>query len=297
MNKDFTFHPKLIVTDLDGTALRDNKEISPATKNAFLRFKQAGIPIAIATARYIAGAAPYAKALSADYQLLTDGTLVFYQNHLFYSNAMDCYTTNTILSILRKKGYTKHIAIPTTQGIFRYPQGIPIPSQEALTETSTIVSPTFCLDSAALSGQPNPTSADQNGNTIGWHFDIEKPFPFPANKLVVAMPEEKCAIAIMKQCDCQYLRYRDEDRYTFFHPSAGKLDAIRQVAKHLCISLDDVLVFGDDRNDMDMIQHCGMGVAMANALPEVLNVANAITLSNEEDGVASFLNHLELANG
>ena len=43
---------------------------------------------------------------------------------------------------------------------------------------------------------------------------------------------------------------------------------------------------------MEMITHCGYGVAMKNALPQVQAAANATTLSNEEDGVAVYLNTL-----
>ena len=43
---------------------------------------------------------------------------------------------------------------------------------------------------------------------------------------------------------------------------------------------------------MEMITHCGCGVAMKNALPQVQAAANATTLSNEEDGVAVYLNTL-----
>ena len=71
------FFPKLIVTDLDGTALKNDKTISDRTIQAFSRCEQMGIPVAIATARYIYGARPYAEALHARYQILTDGTLIY----------------------------------------------------------------------------------------------------------------------------------------------------------------------------------------------------------------------------
>jgi hydroxymethylpyrimidine pyrophosphatase-like HAD family hydrolase len=46
---------------------------------------------------------------------------------------------------------------------------------------------------------------------------------------------------------------------------------------------------GDSYNDIDMLQYAGLGVAVANAPREVQNVADVITLSNVEDGVAVFL--------
>ena len=55
------FQPKLIVTDLDGTALKNNKTISNATVEAFTQCRKYGIPSAIATARYLGDAMPFAK--------------------------------------------------------------------------------------------------------------------------------------------------------------------------------------------------------------------------------------------
>lgn len=57
----------------------------------------------------------------------------------------------------------------------------------------------------------------------------------------------------------------------------------------LNISLSDIVSFGDDINDMEMLQICGMGVAVSNAVTEVIAVADSITLSNDEDGVADWI--------
>lgn len=61
--------------------------------------------------------------------------------------------------------------------------------------------------------------------------------------------------------------------------------------------MDDVIAFGDNYNDIDLIQSVGWGVAVANARPEVKSVAKEITLGNKEDGVAVTLERLmNLAN-
>ena len=271
------FIPKLIVTDLDGTALRTDKTVSPATAQAFASCQEAGIPVAIATARYIAGARPYANALKPAYQILTDGTLVYQQNTLLYSNAMDVNTTNQLLQELVRCGYAEHVAIPTVYGLFRYPQGGDTPDYQKL----------------AMQDTPDFTAkAFQNtasGNTIGYHFDIYKPFPFPANKVVANLPSEQEGERIASECGCSQFHYRGETLYTFFHPTASKLDAIAHVAQHLGITVEDVLVFGDDINDLEMIRGCGMGVAMGNALPQVRAAADQVIGTNEEDGLAAFL--------
>lgn len=96
------FTPKLIVTDLDGTALNNNKEITAETIKAFERCRKKGIHIAIATARYIVGASYYARKLHADFQILTDGTLVYENGRLVYSRTMTKDMTNDIINELKK---------------------------------------------------------------------------------------------------------------------------------------------------------------------------------------------------
>ena len=65
------------------------------------------------------------------------------------------------------------------------------------------------------------------------------------------------------------------------------------VAEAVGVDPADVLVFGDMPNDLPMFGWAGWGrVAVANAHPELLSIADAVTLSNDEDGVAVFLDRL-----
>lgn len=53
-----------------------------------------------------------------------------------------------------------------------------------------------------------------------------------------------------------------------------------------------IISFGDNFNDVEMIKESGLGIAMANAQPEILNIADAITLSNDDNGIVYALNKL-----
>ena len=57
----------------------------------------------------------------------------------------------------------------------------------------------------------------------------------------------------------------------------------------LNIPLDKVAAFGDDLNDLEMLRVCGSGVAVANAVQNVKEAADYVTLSNDQDGVAVWL--------
>ena len=62
--------------------------------------------------------------------------------------------------------------------------------------------------------------------------------------------------------------------------------ALELLAAHLGFGMERVMAFGDGLNDLTMVRDAGVGVAMANAVPEVLAAAKIVTASNDEDGVA-----------
>ena len=69
--------------------------------------------------------------------------------------------------------------------------------------------------------------------------------------------------------------------------TAHKGNSLRRFAEHLGYTLDNCMAIGDGLNDLSMIESAGLGVAMANAHPRVLEAADRVTLSNDEDGVAA----------
>jgi len=70
---------------------------------------------------------------------------------------------------------------------------------------------------------------------------------------------------------------------------ATKGDAMLRLADQLGIRADEIVAFGDSENDITMLKAAGTGVAMANSLDITKNAADEITLSNDEDGVAVWL--------
>ncbi len=83
--------------------------------------------------------------------------------------------------------------------------------------------------------------------------------------------------------------YRSNDTLIEVAPkSVSKLSAIKQLIpfEH---DLQQVIAFGDNYNDMEMLEKAGLGVAVGNARPEVIAIANKVTLKNTEDGVAHFI--------
>ena len=76
------------------------------------------------------------------------------------------------------------------------------------------------------------------------------------------------------------------------NPDAGKDKAMRWLCSYLGIDFSDTLAFGNGYNDVPMLKHAGLGVAVDGAVPEVLDVADFVAPPMEEDGVARVLERL-----
>jgi hydroxymethylpyrimidine pyrophosphatase-like HAD family hydrolase len=83
--------------------------------------------------------------------------------------------------------------------------------------------------------------------------------------------------------------YRSKDTYIeISHKNISKKTAIEVLLKdhYTNISMDKVIAFGDNYNDIEMLKAVGLGVAVANANYEVLQIADVVTDTNKNDGVA-----------
>ncbi len=76
-----------------------------------------------------------------------------------------------------------------------------------------------------------------------------------------------------------------------FAPEVNKGNAIKIVSEYLNIPRENIVAIGDGHNDIEMIQYAGLGVAMKESHPELIQVADKILdYSSREDGVFRFLN-------
>ena len=90
--------------------------------------------------------------------------------------------------------------------------------------------------------------------------------------------------------------YRSKDTYIEIAPkSISKASALQLLlARKYDIGMEEVMAFGDNYNDIDMLQAVGMGVAVGNARAEVKAISDRVTLSNKEDGVAVMIEEVLL---
>ncbi len=84
----------------------------------------------------------------------------------------------------------------------------------------------------------------------------------------------------------RYETWRDFEECAVLNRDASKRTALSRLCADFGVSRERVLAIGDSRNDVPMLHWAGVGVAMANALPEVREAVVHVTASNEADGVA-----------
>lgn len=248
-------YPKMILTDLDGTLICSDGSISERTKSILKSCQNRGIYVVIATARYWIGAERYIEEIQPDYEITTDGTLIHRHGEQIYSCNLETEDTNKIIQDILARNDKTEITVAAGRQVLW--------NSEHISESEKLHKAVYC--------------------------DYQKPLSCQANKIVVALPDYETASEIANKNHCRLQSYRGENWYAFLPETAGKVQAIRELAKILNISLDEIVAFGDDKNDIEMLKMCGIGVAVDNAISEVKAIADSVTLSNDEDGVAEWL--------
>jgi Cof subfamily protein (haloacid dehalogenase superfamily) len=115
----------------------------------------------------------------------------------------------------------------------------------------------------------------------------------PATRLLIRHPELTSAqmLAALHQRVGAYAALTFSNPHGLLEASAGtsKATGLAELAAEFGIAPADVIAFGDMPNDVDMLRWAGHGVAMGNAHPSAISVADEITAPNTEDGVALVL--------
>ena len=246
---------KMILTDLDHTLLKSDGSISEKTLSILDKCRQQGMLLTIATARYWIGAEKYIQQLRPDYEITTDGTLIHSNDTCVYSCSFSVEKTNDIVTEILRQVSNSEITVASGK--------IVLWNSKHVSESARLYKAQYC------------------------EYDI--PINYEANKIAAELPNEEIAYSIAKKTNSKLQCYRGENLYAFLPPEAGKIEAIKEMVKRCNIQLGEIVSFGDDKNDIEMLKICGKGIAVANAINEVLEVADETTLTNDEDGVAKWL--------
>lgn len=112
-------------------------------------------------------------------------------------------------------------------------------------------------------------------------------------KIVIVHEDEGIMSKMMElintRCKQAHCVRSEGDVYTLTHLEASKGNAVRKLLEMLDIDKEETVAFGDNYNDISMFEEVGYSIAMANASPSVQMCADAVTLSNQQNGVSYYL--------
>lgn len=250
---------KMVVTDLDGTLLKDDKSISDYTKQIIQRLREKGILFVIATARPIRAVKQFLPRISYDAAVFHNGAVV---------EEGDCR--------LGKTGIENPLEI--VAAILR-----DRPDAKIAVESNDVMYSNFDA------GEFWP------GIIYTATGDFREIEGLVADKIIIgAKSVEEMNVFLPYLGDELYIQLLENRIATIHNRQSSKINGIRLIAEKHGIDLEQVAAFGDDYNDIEMLKACGIGIAVENALEEVKAAAAQVCASNEHDGVARWLeeNHV-----
>ena len=261
--------PKLIVSDVDGTLCTGFNEVNKRTRDVLGRCVDAGIKVILATGR------PPVNTKVIVEQIPHSGVAICANGAITYDIINDTVT--------------QHDSLDQQVGM-------------RVIETLRAIEPHLLFGTATESGLWYEPRAAQDGNALAWNIakcapSLEALFDFPAFKLVgwhakgeplLPMgPDLAKAVA-----DQVYLTWSGEHWIEMSSLGINKATALANICEQWGIAARDVVAFGDMPNDIEMLTWAGTGVAMGNATPDVMAIADAITDAHYDSGVAKYLERM-----
>lgn len=249
---------KAIVLDLDGTLLKKDGTVSKHIKKSLFNIMESGIKVFLATGRPVSTSVPIHQELGLETPLIClNGALVFDRK---------------------------------AKKVLDYS---PIPLNHVTTTKSKVINSAVAM--ICQTYRANYEVINLIGKKIERNWPVEKPKGFP----IIDEPVLKLKI-LFKDRESTELIYRELEPLlqvsnwgSWFEVTAknvSKWESIKKQLEYFNINENEVMAFGDGMNDLELLSNAGVGVVMENASPIVKEHANYSTLSNEEDGIAFFLN-------
>lgn len=265
---------KIIALDIDGTLYNDEKKITQKTKAALLQAQKNGHILVLASGRPTAGLKKIAKELAMDQY---HGLLLAYNGGVVIDYASgEVLYKNTIPNALAKQ-FLHHLE--------KFPVNPIVDDGETIYTT-------------------DPESFMVSYERTSNHLEVKKvanlcnAIDFSPAKILIAAPEELLSEKI------PFIKASFQDKLSFvlsapFYLEStpvgiNKADSMDKICTLLKIKASNIIAFGDAQNDIPMLAFAGTSVAMGNGCEALKRVADIVTTSNNEDGIALALEQLSL---
>ena len=257
---------KLIALDMDGTLLNSDKVISQENKDAIAKARAAGVKVVLASGRPLEGMQSKLDELSIngedDFVLFYNGSMV--QNvstkEIIHSEISNGQAAKEIAVLAERLGGNVHA--------FSKVHGLITPENNEYTGIEARINGLEITEFAF-------SQLEDDHEIIKTMIVAE---PTKLTDIISKLPQELKNQFTIVQSAPFFLE--------FLNPNSNKGVGIEAIAKHLGIMAEEVICMGDAENDHHMLEYAGLGIAMDNAMEETKKLADHITASNDNHGVA-----------
>ncbi|MGM0921871.1 MAG: Cof-type HAD-IIB family hydrolase [Bacillota bacterium] len=263
-----TTKPYLIALDLDGTLLKDDKTISPYSKEIIKKAKEAGHIVCISTGRPYRASSMYYEELELDTPIVNfNGAFVHHPKDDQWGSfhtTLSLEVVKQIVEVCEKHNVNNILAEVMDHVYFHY-------HDEKLLDI-------FTMNTSDI--------------TVG---DLRKNLGDDVTSILIHASEEEVD-NIRSYLSDVHAELVDHRRWAapwhvieIIKHGMNKAVGLKKIADSYNIPAERIIAFGDEDNDLEMLKYAGQGVAMGNAIPELKKVADRETKTNEEDGIAIYL--------
>lgn len=262
-------HPyEIISLDLDGTLLDKELGISPRNRAALRRCRDLGVKVLVSSGRMHASTVPFWRALEVDTPIISyNGACIKYEatGQVLLHERLDETVTEEVVAFCAREGLHLNYYLDDTL----YVAQLGVYAQRYASRSGVPVEAVG--DLRCFAGRP------------------------PTKLLIVSEPERIRALAAElapRYSQRAYVTTSMNDYLEFMPRGVDKGKALAVAAEHFGVPREKVIAFGDAANDVPALQWAGLGVAMENAEPAALAVADRVAPPHDQDGVAVVLEEL-----
>ena len=266
---------KLIAIDMDGTLLNPQHEITPGVKSALDRARQQGVSIVLTTGRPFVGIQRYLMELD----MQTPGQYAISNNGALVHQAEDGVCVAEVTLTFDDYLYIEQLARELGVHFQAFDKSHLYTPNKDISE--------YTIHEASLTGIPVRYRAVEEmdrATRFPKLMMIDRPALLDA--AIARLPEQARQTYTILKSAPYYLEILDR--------RVNKGQGVRMLAEKLGLKQEEVMAIGDQENDLAMIEYAGTGVAMGNAIDSVKEIAQFVTKTNMEDGVAHAIEELVL---
>jgi Cof subfamily protein (haloacid dehalogenase superfamily) len=259
---------KVIALDIDGTLFNAHEDIMPLTRQMLMEAHKQGITLILASGRSIHGL----KSLVSRLDFPLENTMLIGYNgaslidasthEILFQSIINQDLAVSVLNSTRNHPVT--VMIPVDDELWVEDLQHPLVQFEAQTENLRL---RFNKDLSQLELNPIKIMITSDKDNLKEYFD--------------QLPEDLHNQAIFARSGDVYIDVTNL--------GCDKGSALQRYCELKGISRNEVIAFGDNYNDLSMIEYAGIGIAMGNAVEDLKKVANEVTLTNNEDGIGVWL--------